>query len=115
MAEVAGCAGRLLERQLLGEPQVWLCPESQIHPQLFITFLSPCTGAAVAEVAGYAGRLLERSLLGELRAVVARALSGLDMFSGDLSELLAGDAFSPGSSPPEVHPLFRTKYECCYS
>jgi hypothetical protein len=64
----------------------------------------PClTGAATAEVAANAGRLLERSLLGELRAVAARALSGLDMFSGDFAELVAGDAaFAPGSSPPDV-------------
>lgn len=38
-----------------------------------------------------AQQLLEHSLLGELRAVVARALSGLDMFSGHLSELIASD------------------------
>ena len=60
-----------------------------------------CAGADTAEVAAYAGRLLERSLMGELRAVVARALSGLDMFSGDLSELIAGDLPPPGS-PPKV-------------
>lgn len=66
------------------------------------SFCCRMIGSATAEVAGHAGRLLERSLLGELRAVVARALSGLDMFSGDLSELLADDAFAPGTSPPQV-------------
>ena len=35
--------------------------------------------------------------------MAARALSGLDMFSGDFAELIAGDAaFAPGSSPPDV-------------
>ena len=34
------------------------------------------------EVAGRAQSLLEQSLLGELRTVVARSLSGLDMFAG---------------------------------
>lgn len=34
------------------------------------------------EVAGKAQLLLEQSLLGELRTVVARSLSGLDMFAG---------------------------------
>lgn len=62
-------------------------------------------GETTAEVAGHAGRLLERSLLGELRAVAARALSGLDMFSGDLGDLLAADVSAlqlatGGSSPP---------------
>lgn len=67
------------------------------------TRCSSVTGAATAELAANAGRLLERSLLGELRAVAARALSGLDMFSGDFAELVAGDAaFAPGSSPPDV-------------
>lgn len=66
---------------------------------LILTFLGPAT----VEVASNAGRLLERSLLGELRAVAARALSGLDMFSGDFAELVAGDAaFAPGTSPPDV-------------
>lgn len=66
-------------------------------------------GEAAAEVAGHAGHLLERSLLGELRAVAARALSGLDMFSGDLGDLLASDASAfqlaaGGSSPPSQAP-----------
>ena len=47
------------------------------------------TGASTAEVALRAQQLLEQSLLGELRAVVARALSGLEMFSGQLSELVS--------------------------
>ena len=39
-------------------------------------------------MAGRAQQLLEHSLLSELRAVVARALSGLEMFAGNqLSEL----------------------------
>jgi hypothetical protein len=63
--------------------------------------MSDATGDATADVAGYAGRLLEQSLLGELRAVAARALSGLDMFSADLGELLASEV-PPGTegSPP---------------
>jgi acetyl-CoA carboxylase/biotin carboxylase 1 len=45
-------------------------------------------GNGSAEVAHRAQQLLEHSLLSELRAVVARALSGLDMFAGgQLSEL----------------------------
>jgi len=46
-------------------------------------------------VAYRAQQLLEHSLLSELRAIVARALSGLDMFAGgQLSELdLLGSDF----------------------
>lgn len=48
----------------------------------------PSAGNGSAEVAHRAQQLLEHSLLSELRAVVARALSGLDMFAGgQLSEL----------------------------
>ena len=44
-------------------------------------------GNESAEVASRAQQLLEHSLLSELHAVVARALSGLDMFAGhQLSE-----------------------------
>ncbi len=47
-----------------------------------------CVGNGSIEVAYRAQQLLEHSLLSELRAVVARALSGLDMFAGgQLSEL----------------------------
>ncbi len=46
-----------------------------------------CAGNDSAEVASRAQQLLEHSLLSELHAVVARALSGLDMFAGNqLSE-----------------------------
>ena len=45
-------------------------------------------GNGSTEVASRAQQLLEHSLLSELRAVVARALSGLEMFAGNqLSEL----------------------------
>lgn len=56
-------------------------------------------GNGSGEVANRAKQLLEHSLLSELRAVVARALSGLDMFSGSqLSELdlLGSDSFMCG-------------------
>ena len=54
-----------------------------------------CAGNGSAEVAYRAQQLLEHSLLSELRAIVARALSGLDMFAGNqLSELdLLGSDF----------------------
>ena len=54
-----------------------------------------CAGNGSAEVAYRAQQLLEHSLLSELRAIVARALSGLDMFAGgQLSELdLLGSDF----------------------
>ena len=56
---------------------------------------SLCAGNGSAEVAYRAQQLLEHSLLSELRAIVARALSGLDMFAGNqLSELdLLGSDF----------------------
>ena len=56
-------------------------------------------GGGTADVAFRAQQLLEQSLLGELRAVVARALSGLEMFSGQLSELIAGEVMA---QPPSV-------------
>ena len=51
-----------------------------------------------------AQQLLEHSLLGELRSVVARALSGLDMFEPQLKEFFSS-AGAPGqldSSPSKV-------------
>ena len=57
-----------------------------------------------------AQQLLEHSLLSELRAIVARALSGLDMFAGgQLSELdLLGSDFLETPAPmPEVLTLFK--------
>ena len=57
--------------------------ERYIHPEA-----ERPAGNGIAEVAGRAQQLLEHSLLSELRALVARALSGLDMFAGSqLSEL----------------------------
>ncbi len=62
-------------------------------------------GNGSAEVAHRAQQLLEHSLLSELRAIVARALSGLDMFAGgQLSELdlLGSDFLGEGPPPGEV-------------
>ncbi|KAK2079983.1 hypothetical protein QBZ16_002378 [Prototheca wickerhamii] len=57
--------------------------------------LAALTGAGSAAPAQRARRLLEHSLLGELRVLVARALSGLDMFSdAALRGLCLGE--SPG-------------------
>lgn len=50
-----------------------------------------------------AQQLLEHSLLSELRAVVARALSGLEMFAGNqLTELdlLGADSYDKDVVPP---------------
>lgn len=65
-----------------------------------------CAGNGCAEVAYRAQQLLEHSLLSELRAIVARALSGLDMFAGgQLSELdLLGSDFLETPMPTEVRP-----------
>ena len=50
-------------------------------------------------MAAPAQALLEQSLLGELRAVVARALSGLDMFAGSqLAEEASLSAESAGTA-----------------
>ena len=57
-------------------------------------------GAGTSDVAFRAQQLLEQSLLGELRAVVARALSGLDLFSGQLSDLISGDVVGPSAAVP---------------
>ncbi len=93
-------------RRLQSESSLLQLPQavSGVRPCSLALICSPRrsrAGSATGEVAGHAGRLLERSLLGELRSVAARALSGLDMFSGDLSELVAGDAFAPGTCPPD--------------
>ena len=65
-------------------------------------WLARLAGNGSAEVAIRAQQLLEHSLLSELRAVVARALSGLDMFAGsELSELdLLGS--SHHAQPPDL-------------
>lgn len=62
------------------------------------------SGNGCAEVAYRAQQLLEHSLLSELRAIVARALSGLDMFAGgQLSELdLLGSDFLETPPPSQV-------------
>ena len=53
-----------------------------LHPHASHTPVPPGSAEpGVAEVAQRAQQLLEHSLLGELRTVVARALSGLDMFA----------------------------------
>lgn len=58
------------------------------------------TGPSCTEASLRAQQLLEHSLLGELRAIVARALSGLDMFAGSgLSEL---DLLPTESSSVEI-------------
>ena len=71
------------------------------RPQLRRLAALSCPGAA--DVAAQAQALLEHSLLGELRTLVARALSGLDMFSEPhFAELFAADspllALSPASA-----------------
>lgn len=80
-----------------------------VHPQLAWQAGSdmPCcvrAGNGCADVAYRAQQLLEHSLLSELRAIVARALSGLDMFAGgQLSELdLLGSDFLEMPAPAEV-------------
>ncbi|EIE18073.1 hypothetical protein COCSUDRAFT_26470 [Coccomyxa subellipsoidea C-169] len=76
-------------------------------------------GNGCAEVAYRAQQLLEHSLLSELRAIVARALSGLDMFAGgQLSELdLLGSDFLEAPLPAEPNVLTRrpTVVEGLYS
>lgn len=72
-------------------------------------------GNGSGDVAAKAQQLLEHSLLSELRAVVARALSGLEMFAGNqLTELdlLGAESFEKdlpelkGVGPlPPPHPL----------
>ena len=64
----------------------------------------PCAGNGSIEVAYRAQQLLEHSLLSELRAIVARALSGLDMFAGNqLSELdLLGSDFLETTSAEQA-------------
>lgn len=73
--------------------------------------LSPCVGNGSGDVAIKAQQLLEHSLLSELRAVVARALSGLEMFAGNqLTELDLLGAESYEKDIPElkrVWPLAR--------
>ena len=74
-----------------------------------------CAGNGSAEVAYRAQQLLEHSLLSELRAIVARALSGLDMFAGgQLSELdLLGSDFLETTSSEQAScalPFLRKEY-----
>ena len=75
-----------------------------------------CAGNGCAEVAYRAQQLLEHSLLSELRAIVARALSGLDMFAGgQLSELdLLGSDFLEAPLPAEVRQSMHYNYHFHY-
>jgi len=59
-----------------------------------------CAGNGSGDVASKAQQLLEHSLLSELRAVVARALSGLEMFGG--SQLTEMDLLAPENFDKEV-------------
>ncbi|KAL6777494.1 BCC3 [Auxenochlorella protothecoides x Auxenochlorella symbiontica] len=83
----AELVGRLLTALVLPAPDAY---------RPLLRRLAALGGAGAAGVARRAQRLLERSLLGELRALAARALSGLDMFSEaalrDLGAADAGDA-----------------------
>lgn len=62
-------------------------------------------GNESTEVASRAQQLLEHSLLSELHAVVARALSGLDMFAGH--QLSEADLFGADSQDAKVS--FKTR------
>ncbi|KAL4859471.1 Acetyl-CoA carboxylase 1 [Chlorella vulgaris] len=79
-----------------------------------------------AEVAQRAQQLLEHSLLGELRSLVARALSGLDMFAEPQFRELFGGGAAPSTSPSKLllsaaaaaaapHPRRNTVVEGLYS
>lgn len=59
-------------------------------------------GGGAVDIAANAQSLLEQSLLGELQSVVARALSGLDMFAG--SQLSPFDLSPVDMRPAEVWP-----------
>ncbi len=66
-------------------------------------------GVGCAPVALRASQLLEHSLLGELRTVVARALSGLEMFSeadADFSRTVAGE---PPITPKNGTPMAQVR------
>lgn len=58
-------------------------------------FCPPAAERTSAEVSQRAQQLLEHSLLGELRTLVARALSGLDLFAEPHFQELFGGAASP--------------------
>ncbi len=71
-------------------------------------------GNGSGEVAVKAQQLLEHSLLSELRAVVARALSGLEMFAGSqLTELDLLGAESFDKSVPQVRGVGPSSASCC--
>ncbi|PSC75189.1 acetyl-carboxylase 1-like [Micractinium conductrix] len=65
------------------------------HYRSLLRRLATLSEKSSAEVAQRAQQLLEHSLLGELRSLVARALSGLDMFAEPQFRELFGGATSP--------------------
>ncbi|CAK0731625.1 hypothetical protein CVIRNUC_000020 [Coccomyxa viridis] len=83
-----------IKTQLIGQLMSALVLPAPEHYRPLLRRLAALSNGS-AEVAYRAQQLLEHSLLSELRAIVARALSGLDMFAGNqLSELdLLGSDF----------------------
>ncbi|KAK9805253.1 hypothetical protein WJX72_008860 [[Myrmecia] bisecta] len=74
------------------------------HYRTVLRRLAGLVGKGSSEVAARAQQLLEFSLLSELRAVVARALSGQQMFSGaQLAELLNSDTLASDSPTALLH------------
>jgi hypothetical protein len=65
------------------------------HYRALLRRLAGLAEPSAAEVAQRAQQLLEHSLLGELRTLVARALSGLDLFAEPQFRELFGGATSP--------------------
>lgn len=75
--------------RLLKPSAILLAPPALAVKLHVVELHSDCVvfaGPGCAEVVAQAQQLLQRSLLGELRVVVARALSGLDMFAGHNSQ-----------------------------
>jgi hypothetical protein len=65
------------------------------HYRALLRRLAGLAEPSAADVAQRAQQLLEHSLLGELRTLVARALSGLDLFAEPQFRDLFGGATSP--------------------
>ncbi|PRW58200.1 acetyl- carboxylase 1-like isoform A [Chlorella sorokiniana] len=110
--------GAALKSALLQRLMSALVLPAPEHYRALLRRLAALSERTSAEVAQRAQQLLEHSLLGELRTLVARALSGLDLFAEPQFRELFGGATSPvGKAPAAQHGAARrsTVMEGLYS
>ncbi|KAL4426359.1 hypothetical protein ABPG77_004653 [Micractinium sp. CCAP 211/92] len=94
--------GAALKSELMQRLMSALVLPAPEHYRALLRRLAALSESSSAQVAQRAQQLLEHSLLGELRTLVARALSGLDMFDEPQFRELFGGATSPTGKLPSA-------------